>query len=136
MVFCLSSWSFHYEFPVSCFHFFSCTNILFCFVQRLCGGIEQAYQNWDYPVKDVQLMHKLMDTPYFEKCILLCWYMVIQDPMMYLEEDLEKDSIFDRTTYKEFVQKGDRVKFVVWPALYLYKGGPLLYKGVVQAYSQ
>lgn len=60
--------------------------------------------------------------------------MVIQDPMMHLDDELESDSEFDKTIYKEFVKKGDRVQFVVWPALFLYKGGPLLYKGVVQAY--
>jgi hypothetical protein len=30
---------------------------------------------------------------------------------------------------------GDKVKYVVWPALFLHEGGPLLYKGVVQPYK-
>ncbi|CAG2188728.1 unnamed protein product [Mytilus edulis] len=43
-------------------------------------------------------------------------------------------SPIDKNTYKEFVKSGDSVAYVVWPALFLHNGGPLLYKGVVQAY--
>lgn len=60
--------------------------------------------------------------------------MAIQDPLMYLAEHLPPDSKFDKNEYKEFVKSGDKVKFMVWPALYLHKNGPLLHKGVVQAY--
>ena len=60
--------------------------------------------------------------------------MVIQDPMMYLDEEVERDSKYDKNTYKEFVHSGDTVKYVVWPALFLHKHGPLMHKGVAQVY--
>jgi hypothetical protein len=44
------------------------------------------------------------------------------------------DTAYDKGTYREFVKSGDKVAFVVWPALFLHEGGPLLNKGVVEAY--
>ncbi|CAG2203701.1 unnamed protein product [Mytilus edulis] len=51
-----------------------------------------------------------------------------QDPVMYLDEDVPADTYIDKNTYTEFVKKGNTVAFVVWPALFLHKDGPLLYK--------
>jgi hypothetical protein len=50
---------------------------------------------------------------------------------MYL--DFEPDDVFDRLAFKEFTKSGTKVDYLVWPALYLYKDGPLLSKGVVLA---
>lgn len=79
-------------------------------------------------------MQILMESTFFEKCVYLCWCMAIQDPVMYLDDDPIPCTPIDKNTYKEFVKSGDSVAYVVWPALFLHKGGPLLYKGVVQAY--
>jgi hypothetical protein len=54
-------------------------------------------------------MGKLLETPFFEKCAHLCWYMAIQDPVMYLTEEIKPDTVYDRDVYKEFVQSGDKV---------------------------
>ncbi|CAC5392361.1 unnamed protein product [Mytilus coruscus] len=99
--------------------------------QSLC---KNTIDDWNYKYKNGNVMQLLMTSTFYEKCIHLCWSMVIQDPVMYLDEDLTPKTPFDKNTYKEFVRSGDRVAYVVWPALYLYKEGPLLYKGVVQAY--
>lgn len=90
--------------------------------------------DWEYEHKNEHLVLSLMKTPFCEKCIRLCWLMAIQDPTMHLEGDLQPGSTFDKNIYKEFVQSGDKVKYVVWPAMFLHINGPLLYKGVVQAY--
>lgn len=79
-------------------------------------------------------MEELLKTPFFEKCVNMCWYMAIQEPMMYLDDKLQIDTRYNKTEYKEYVQSGDKVRYIVWPALYLHEKGPLLYKGVVQAY--
>lgn len=55
---------------------------------------------------------------------------------MHLKEDITPGAAFDKNVFKEFVQSGNCVNYVVWPALFLHKNGPLLYKGVVQAYWQ
>jgi hypothetical protein len=53
---------------------------------------------------------------------------------MHLDEELTPDAAYDKNVYREFVKSGDKVTFVVWPALFLHDGGPLLNKGVVQVY--
>jgi hypothetical protein len=42
------------------------------------------------------------------------------------------EDTFDRQVYKEYTQMGTKVKFLVWPALFLHKGGALISKGVLQ----
>ncbi|VDI01004.1 Hypothetical predicted protein, partial [Mytilus galloprovincialis] len=95
---------------------------------------KNVLENWDYGHKSEIVLQELITTPFFHKCVHLCWCMAIQDPLMYLAERLSPDTKFDKNEYKEFVKSGDKVKFMVWPALYLHKDGPLLHKGVVQAY--
>lgn len=90
--------------------------------------------DWNYNYKNEKVMQLLMTSPFFEKCVNICWSMAIQDPVMYLDEDVPVDTQIDKNTYREFVKSGNTVAFVVWPALFLHKDGPLLYKGVVQAY--
>ncbi|CAC5392359.1 unnamed protein product [Mytilus coruscus] len=99
--------------------------------QKLCKNI---MKDWHYSHKSEMFMKKLMTTPFFERCVHLCWYMAIQEPMMYLDDKLQIDTKYNKTEYKEYVQSGDKVRYIVWPALYLHENGPLLYKGVVQAY--
>ncbi|VDI48810.1 Hypothetical predicted protein [Mytilus galloprovincialis] len=99
--------------------------------QIICKDV---LENWDYGHKSEIVLQELITTPFFHKCVHICWCMAIQDPLMYLAEHLPPDTKFDKNEYKEFVKSGDKVKFMVWPALYLHKDGPLLHKGVVQAY--
>ncbi|CAG2237970.1 unnamed protein product [Mytilus edulis] len=93
-----------------------------------------AMHDWEYVNKNGDVMEYLMKTPFFDQCVNLCWCMVIQDPVMYLDGDITQGTTFDKNTYKEFVKSGNKVKYVVWPALFLHKDGPLLHKGTVQAY--
>lgn len=93
-----------------------------------------AVRDWNYAYKSPDVMKLLMKTPFFEKCVSLCWCMVIQDPVIYLDADITQGTTFDKNTYKEFVRSGNKVKYVVLPALFLHKDGPLLHKGIVQAY--
>ncbi|CAC5392364.1 unnamed protein product [Mytilus coruscus] len=99
--------------------------------QILCSNV---MNDWNYNYKNEKVMQLLMTSSFFEKCVHICWSMAIQDPVMYLDEDVPADTQIDKNTYKEFVKSGNTVAFVVWPALFLHKDGPLLYKGVVQAY--
>ncbi|XP_063414617.1 uncharacterized protein LOC134696633 [Mytilus trossulus] len=110
---------------------FATSLITKCTSQKLC---ENILENWDYCYKSAMFMEELLKTPFFDKCVHLCWYMAIQEPMMYLDHKLQVDTKYNKTEYKEYVQSGDKVRYIVWPALYLHEKGPLLYKGVVQAY--
>ena len=60
--------------------------------------------------------------------------MAIQDPVMHLDEELTPDTAYDKSVYREFIKSGNKVAFVVWPALFFHEDGPLLIRGVVQAY--
>lgn len=87
---------------------------------------------WDYPLKKEEVMKDLVSSTFYEKCVELCWYMAIQDPVMYLDENTSPGTEIDKNTYREFTKSGEKVMYVVWPALYLHEDGPVLYKGVVQ----
>ncbi|CAG2254449.1 unnamed protein product [Mytilus edulis] len=106
------------------------------FLEHQIIGKKMVLQDWEYEHKNENLILDLLKTPFFERCIKLCWFIALQDPMMHLEEDLSSGAAFDKNVFKEFVQSGNCVDYVVWPALFLHKNGPLLYKGVVQAYWQ
>ncbi|KAK3607092.1 hypothetical protein CHS0354_026300 [Potamilus streckersoni] len=67
---------------------------------------------------------------FIEECIRTCWLMCIKDPPMYIFCD--KEAVFDKNKYMEYTEMGNGVAYVVWPALYLHKDGPLMRKGVAQ----
>jgi hypothetical protein len=90
--------------------------------------------DWEYVHKSKELVGILTETPFFEKCVHLCWRMAIQDPVMHLDEELTPDTAYDKSVYREFNKSGNKVTFVVWPALFFHEDGPLMIKGVVQAY--
>ncbi|CAC5424417.1 unnamed protein product [Mytilus coruscus] len=97
-------------------------------------GEKMVLHEWEYDHKNEKLTSSLLKTSFFQHCVHLCWFVAIQDPMMYLDEDVHEGTGFDKNVYKEFVRSGNTVRYIVWPALFLHKNGPLLYKGVVQAY--
>ncbi|VDI68012.1 Hypothetical predicted protein [Mytilus galloprovincialis] len=97
---------------------------------------KMVLHEWEYEHRNEKLITSLLKTSFFKQCLHLCWFIAIQDPMMHLDEDVHEGTGFDKNIYKEFVQSGNTVRYIVWPALFLHKNGPLLYKGVVQAYWQ
>lgn len=76
------------------------------------------------------VLHKDCCLSYIKKCVHLCYYVAVQDPPMVI--DFESGQIFDKQSWKEYTRSGTEVEYIVWPALYLYKGGPIMVKGVVQ----
>ncbi|XP_056011830.1 RB1-inducible coiled-coil protein 1-like isoform X2 [Ostrea edulis] len=70
--------------------------------------------------------------PYLKKCARVCWLMVAQDPPVCLKPSEKNDKKFDKEIYREFTSSGKKIDYVVWPALLLHEGGPLLNKGVAQ----
>ncbi|XP_052078907.1 uncharacterized protein LOC127716705 isoform X2 [Mytilus californianus] len=76
------------------------------------------------------VQHRDCCLAYIENCVNLCYYVAVQDPPMVI--DFEPGQIFDKQSWKEYTRSGTQVEYVVWPALYLYKGGSIMSKGVVQ----
>ncbi|KAK3582899.1 hypothetical protein CHS0354_009705 [Potamilus streckersoni] len=69
---------------------------------------------------------------YIEECVKLCWHMHVQTPPVCIDLKAAKGKVFARDVYREYKTKGAKLAFVVWPALFLHKTGPLLPKGVAQ----
>ncbi|KAL3878449.1 hypothetical protein ACJMK2_030799 [Sinanodonta woodiana] len=69
---------------------------------------------------------------YIDRCTDVCWYMSIQDPQMVMDGDKSPDDKFNSIKHREYTKKGPYEECVVWPALYLCKGGPMLSNGVAQ----
>ncbi|KAL5012617.1 hypothetical protein ScPMuIL_011168 [Solemya velum] len=69
---------------------------------------------------------------YVLKCVELFWLMCVQDPPVTLGPDPEVGDKFDLMYYRYYTATGSTVKYVVWPPLLLYDGGPILSKGVAQ----
>lgn len=108
------------------------TNRSFCLFQKvLAHPVFKKYctENKHF---DKILIGELIKTAYAERCVFVCWLMVVQDPEMYIDEQQREGDPFDKDKYKEYTQSGKTIAFNVWPALYLYKDGPLLIKGVAQ----
>ncbi|VDI57724.1 Hypothetical predicted protein [Mytilus galloprovincialis] len=101
--------------------------------QVLCKNI---IADWDYINKNENVMQIFTQSMFFKKCVYLCWCMVIQDPVLHLDDDQVLNTQIDKNTYEEFEKSGDSAAYIVWPALFLHKGGPLLCKGVVKAYPK
>ncbi|KAH3806462.1 hypothetical protein DPMN_134782 [Dreissena polymorpha] len=40
--------------------------------------------------------------------------------------------LFDRNMFKEYTTRGPYLEYIVWPVIYLHRGGPMLGKGVAQ----
>jgi hypothetical protein len=81
---------------------------------------------------NTNLVKRIIGSEFGQKCVAICWFMVVQDPEMYIDGDLHPGIQLDRDVYREYTRSGKRVAFSVWPALYLHKDGPLLTKGVAQ----
>ncbi|XP_052793229.1 uncharacterized protein LOC128227067 [Mya arenaria] len=70
---------------------------------------------------------------FINESIELCWLMVIQDPPVWVDTDVDiHGQAFDYNRYKPYTVNGKLVDYVVWPAMFLHERGPLLFKGVAQ----
>lgn len=71
---------------------------------------------------------------YISSCVEITWLMVVQDPPLVLSAT--SSSKFDSKIFREYTKRGPNIDYVVWPALFLHEGGPLLVKGVAQGCVQ
>ncbi|KAL3878221.1 hypothetical protein ACJMK2_030588 [Sinanodonta woodiana] len=85
---------------------------------------------------DMKYPNETLVNVFAKECFQLCWFMSIQDPPVVLVQDPIKGDRFDTNIYKYYVNSGDTVDYVVWPALLLHKDGPVLTKGVAQPFPR
>ncbi|XP_052801370.1 myosin-9-like [Mya arenaria] len=63
---------------------------------------------------------------FVEECFNICWLISIHDPPVVLDEEFQSGGRFDSEIYKAYSKSGPTNDFLVWPAMFLYKGGPVL----------
>ncbi|XP_062578560.1 uncharacterized protein LOC134240489 isoform X2 [Saccostrea cucullata] len=71
-------------------------------------------------------------TQFADHCIELCWLMQSTQPPVHLSVDIPESRELKHETFKAYTKSGHIIDYVVWPAMYLHKEGPLLSKGVAQ----
>ncbi|KAL3878475.1 hypothetical protein ACJMK2_030820 [Sinanodonta woodiana] len=116
-------------------------------LQTIKNGIKSMAPNLLENTREIVLAHlekKYLHDPvarclhhqhvkrYIDKCTEVCWYMSVQDPQLVMDGSKSPYDKFDSRKHREYTKMGPYEEFVVWPVLYLYKGGPMLSKGVAQ----
>ncbi|KAH3819082.1 hypothetical protein DPMN_120813 [Dreissena polymorpha] len=71
---------------------------------------------------------------YLKEAFTLCWLMCVQDPPVVFDEPPKHGDTLKSELYKSYTRDGTCVDFLVWPALLLHDGGPVLYRGVAQGF--
>ncbi|XP_052793948.1 myosin-2 heavy chain-like isoform X2 [Mya arenaria] len=70
---------------------------------------------------------------YISKCSLFCWTARLHNPPVYVDfMEVTENMRFDMSVYKPYTKTGPLVDYIVWPPIYLHKGGPMLSKGVAE----
>lgn len=104
------------------------------FIENL---FEEFMNVLDYPksrhLRNIHARDIAEVTPFVRKCIGVCWEMVTQEPPMYLLFKLRHNQIIEKDKFDVFSNDGNKVDYLVWPALLRDENGHLLQKGVVQA---
>ena len=57
--------------------------------------------------------------PYIKRCFDVAWMMCVQTPPMALAALPRQGDTFDATLYTAYSKRGNKVNFVVWPAVLL-----------------
>ena len=72
--------------------------------------------------------------PFIDKCLELCWFMVLQSPPLHIDDDRHSKSgdEFDRDLFNFYKTTGSKIDYVIWPTLYLSYKGIVLARGVAQ----
>lgn len=70
---------------------------------------------------------------YITKCVNICWSMYRHNPPVFIAlPDIKESAPYDTSKYRGYQSSGKFIDFIVWPALCLHEGGPLLCRGVAQ----
>ncbi|XP_060582851.1 repetitive organellar protein-like [Ruditapes philippinarum] len=99
--------------------------------------LEELERTLQFADKHGHVLTKALETEEFTfECLELCWFMMVNDPPVAFAPLLAKGTQFNSDLYKPYTSSGTHVEYVVWPALLLHEGGPILAKGVAQGINK
>lgn len=104
-------------------------------MDKLYLGYLQAFQaettSW---YKENKYSSKVIEAcmPYLQSCAEICWLMVLHDPPLFVQLDVKQGDKVDQNLYSVYSTSGEKISYLVWPALFNCKDGGLLSKGVVE----
>ena len=89
--------------------------------------MEEVKQKGDKTEKSILEKTKV----YHEKCIEVCWPMVLHDPPVQMDLNLKPGVRIDGNKFRMYGGNGDTLEYLVWPPLQV-QGGGLIAKGVAK----
>ncbi|XP_060574361.1 uncharacterized protein LOC132732032 isoform X2 [Ruditapes philippinarum] len=85
---------------------------------------------------DGLFQHDILQNPeirtYLQKCFNICWLMLAQHPPMLMDFETRSGHTLDINVFEPYSSRGPIISQVVWPPVYLHKGGPLVCKGYAE----
>ncbi|KAH3843303.1 uncharacterized protein LOC127878110 [Dreissena polymorpha] len=81
-------------------------------------------------IKEVQFLKNKQCVAFVNKAVDVCWNSHIQSPPSAFI--FEPSSELAGTHFKPYTASGTELDYVVWPAMLLHEGGPILLKGIAQ----
>ena len=72
-----------------------------------------------------------MTRDYHQKCVEVCWPMVLHDPPVHMDQTVKPGVKIDGNRFRLYGGKGDILEYLVWPCL-LVQGGGLIARGVAK----
>ncbi|XP_060604866.1 uncharacterized protein LOC132757536 [Ruditapes philippinarum] len=104
--------------------------------KQLSNQLQMEVANVIASENDINLKEDDTVVKYIMKCVNICWTMCQHESPVHVDfPDLQVNHKFDTNVFKPYTKSGKYLDFIVWPALYLYKDGPMLCKGVAQGYN-
>ncbi|KAH3839870.1 hypothetical protein DPMN_113308 [Dreissena polymorpha] len=96
--------------------------------------VDTLFLAFQQSFKDNIVIHKFAKTiPTFVRdCIRACWLMNLHEPALVALNNIAHGTDFDSNKYEIYTKEGNTVYYMVWPAILLHEGGPVLAKGVVE----
>ena len=100
------------------------------YISKTGSGYSSIHSRLNYKMDNAAIQS------FVKECVQLCWLMSVQDPPVVIGSYPKHGDVFDLNKYKAYTKSGSLLEYMVWPPLYLHHGGPLLEKGVAQAYGE
>lgn len=105
-----------------------------CTGQKCVSALQKAFISHVLPTFiDPERYFEREISVYTKLCVEISWFMCIQDPPMTFIDRIERGADFEMDFFRKYKNcTGNKFDYLVWPALLLFEGGPLVVKGVAK----